>query len=65
MKEIRVILDKDGADLRREKAKSRLYLLCDGTADDEEINQAIEDSGKGNMWVISAEHYERIFGGKR
>ena len=63
MDEIRVISgNKDGVDRRREKAKSRRYLVCDGTADNDEINEALASGashflGLGDVW-------ERIFGGK-
>ena len=63
MDEVRVISsDKDGADLRREKRKSRYHVQCDGTADDCEINEAIQSLGGQSMFT-SAEDYERIFGG--
>ena len=62
MEEVRVISsDKDGADLRREKRKSRYHVRCDGTADDCEINDAIQSLGGQSMFT-SAEDYERIFG---
>ncbi|KKL18450.1 hypothetical protein LCGC14_2475420 [marine sediment metagenome] len=65
MDEVRVISsDKDGADLRREKRKSRYHVRCDGTADDREINDAIASLGSPSMFT-SAEDYERIFGGDR
>ena len=60
---IRVISGgKDGAELRREQRKDRYYSRCDGAADDAEINEAIQNANKGNMWVISAEHWDRVFG---
>lgn len=63
MDEIRVISsDKDGADLRREERKSRYYTRCDGAADDGEINEAIQ-SLRGQSMFVSAEDYDRIFGG--
>ena len=62
--EIRVIsADKDGADLRREKKKASRYVRCDGTADDVEINEAIQ--GLGNKtWKLPPGAWERIFGRK-
>ena len=64
MDDIKVISgDKDGADLRREKARSRHYVRCDGKADDQEINEALASAGKSS-WCIAAEDWERIFGGK-
>ncbi len=66
MEEVRVISsDKDGADLRREKAKSRYHVRCDGKADDREINDAIQGVGGQQFLGLSAEDYERIFGGDR
>lgn len=63
MEEVRVITsDKDGADLRREKRKSRYHVRCDGRADDAEINEAIQGLG-GQSMFISADDWERIFGG--
>ena len=60
---IRVISgDKDGADLRREQRKDRYYSRCDGTADNDEINEAIQSANKGMTWAVPAEDYERIFG---
>lgn len=56
--------DKDGADLRREKAKSRYYRRCDGTADDVEINEAISSLGK-RSYFVPANIWERIFGGSK
>ena len=62
---IRVISgDKDGADLRREQRKERYYSRCDGTADDCEINEALQNANKGMTWAVRAEDYERIFGKK-
>lgn len=63
MEEVRVISsDKDGADLRREKRKSRYHTRCDGAGDDCEINEAAQSLGGQSMFT-SAEDYERIFGG--
>lgn len=62
MSEIKVISgDKDGRELRREK-RGR-YLVCDGTADDAEINEALASTGRKN-WSIPARAWERIFGGR-
>ena len=62
---IRVISgQKDGADLRREQRKGRYYSRSDGTADNDEINEAIQNANKGMMWAVRAEDYERIFGKK-
>ena len=62
---IRVISSqKDGADLRRERARNRYYSRCDGTADNDEINEAIQNANKGMTWAVRAEDYERIFGKK-
>ena len=63
MRTIRVISgQKDGADLRREKRKAKYYSRCDGTADNDEINEALQNANKGMMWAVPAEDYERIFG---
>jgi len=63
LRTIRVISgQKDGADLRRERARNRYYSRCDGTADNNEINEAIRESNKGMMWAVPAEDHERIFG---
>jgi len=60
---IRVISgNKDGADLRREQRKNPMHLRCDGTADNHEINEAIQNANKGMMFAFRAEDYERIFG---
>ena len=65
LRTIRVISgQKDGADLRREQRKERYYSRCDGTADNDEINEAIQNANKGMMWAVPAKDYERIFGGK-
>lgn len=64
MDEVRVISsDLDGGQLRREKVKNRYYMRTDGTADDCEINEAIQ-SLRGQSMFIRAEDYERIFGGQ-
>lgn len=63
--EIRVISgDKDGAELRRETYKNQHYVRCDGTRDNDEINDAIETSSKGQPFLGLGESWERIFGGK-
>jgi len=60
---IRVISgDKCGADLRREQRKERYYSRCDGTADNDEINEAIQGANKGMMWAVPAKRWEEIFG---
>ena len=64
MDEVKVISsDIDGSDLRRKKARARHYVRCDGKADEQEINDALASAGK-TSWNISAEDWERIFGGK-
>jgi len=63
---IRVISgQKDGAAPRREQRKERYYSRCDGTADNDEINEAIQNANKGMAWAVPAEDYERIFGKPR
>ena len=63
LRTIRVISgQKDGADLRREQRKERYYSRCDGTADDANINEAIQSANKGMMWAVPAERWEEIFG---
>ncbi len=63
MDEVSVISsDIDGAALRSAK-RHRRYLRCDGKADDEQINEALQD--KGPSWALPAKAWERIFGGKR
>jgi len=60
---IRVISgQEDGAKLRREQRKERYYLRCDGTADNDEINEALQNANKGMMWAVPAKDHERIFG---
>jgi len=60
---IRVISgNKDGAELRREQRKARYYSRCDGTTDNDEINEAIQNANKGMTFAFRAEDYERIFG---
>lgn len=62
MNEIKVISsDIDGADLRRKK--KGYYVRCDGKADNEEINDALQSLG-GQSYFIAAKDWERIFGGK-
>ena len=64
---IRVISgQKDGADLRREQRKERYYSRCDGTADNDEINEAIQNANKGMMWAVPWRdgQFEQIFGTK-
>jgi len=63
---IRVISgQKDGADLRREQRKARYYSRCDGTADNDEINEAIQNANKGMMWAVPAKRWQEIFGSGR
>ena len=65
MDEVRVISsDKDGADLRREKRKNRYHVQCDGTADDYEINEAIQSVGGKQFRGLGAA-WERIFGRRK
>ena len=62
---IRVISgDMDGADLRRERRKAKYYSRCDGTADNDEINEALQNANKGMMWAVPAKRWEEIFGRK-
>lgn len=64
MEEIRVIANKDGADLRRDMRKHPYHSRCDGTADDVEINEAIESVGKA-IWGLPDGAWERIFRGNK
>lgn len=65
MSEIKVISgDLDGSQLRQEKRRSGRYLLCDGTGDDVQINEAIQAAGK-SIWSLPAGAWERIFGSKK
>ena len=62
---IRVISgQEDGAKLRREQRKERYYSRCDGTADDNEINEAIQNVNKGMRVAMpwGPGQFERIFG---
>ena len=64
---IRVISgQKDGADLRREQRKERYYSRCDGTADNDEINEAIQSANKGMRVTMPWRdgQFEQIFGTK-
>jgi len=64
---IRVISgQKDGADLRREQRKERYYSRCDGTADNDEINEAIQNANKGMRVTMPWRdgQFEQIFGTK-
>jgi hypothetical protein len=54
--------DKDGADLRREESGNKYYSRCDGKADDQQINEAIQSAGKDLSFFIPANDWERIFG---
>ena len=63
MKNIQVISGDgsiDGADLR--KRKKGYYTRCDGSKDDQEINEAVQFAGSGKQFVISGELWEGIFG---
>lgn len=61
---VKVILqDVDGAELRREKVRHKYYARCDGKQDDEQIKDGLARLGK-TVICISAEQYERIFGGQ-
>ncbi len=63
MEEIFLIsADKDGAELARARRKHRYHLRCDGRGDEAAINEAIESVGRGRMWSISPEAWERVFG---
>lgn len=64
---VRVIsADKDGAELRREKTKNRLYTRATGKHDEVAIHEAQSRATKLNagMWTIPEDAYERIFGKK-
>ena len=64
---IRVISGgKDGADLRREQRKARYYSRCDGTADNDEINEALQNANKGMRVTMPWRdgQFEQIFGTK-
>ena len=64
MEEINVISgDLDGAELRREQHKNSCSARCDGKEDNEQIQDAFQMAGKTTI-AISAEEWERIFGGK-
>jgi len=54
--------DLDGAELRREKRKNPYHVRCDGKADDQDINDAIQSVNKSARWTILADVWERIFG---
>ena len=60
--DIKVISSEvDGARLRKEKS-SKYYSICDGSKDEEKINEAL--AHKGGMWGFPRDAWERIFGGK-
>uniref|UniRef100_A0A6M3LFY7 Uncharacterized protein n=1 Tax=viral metagenome TaxID=1070528 RepID=A0A6M3LFY7_9ZZZZ len=66
MKDIRVISgEKDGADLRREKAKQKYCATCTGTADNQQIEDALDFTGKGETWVLPEGAWNRIFANDR
>ncbi len=65
MARIKVISgDKDGAELRREKHSTKQYVQARGKNDQEDINDALRTSVKGQTFVIEGEAWERIFGRK-
>ena len=65
MKKVVVIpSDKDGAELRKTKAESKYYVRCDGKADDQEINEALQHSTGGRHWLGLGRAWDRIFGVK-
>lgn len=65
MDEVRVISSQfDGAALRREKNKNPMHACCNGTHDEDIIQEASERSAKGKLYVLPSGAYERIFGGK-
>ena len=61
--DIKVISSEiDGARLRKEKS-SKYYSVCDGSKDNDNINEAL--SHKGGGWSVPREAWERIFGGEK
>jgi hypothetical protein len=62
--EIRVIsAELDGAELKREKAKTPHYLRCESTSNQKESRRPLNGQA-GVFYQISEEDYRRIFGGK-
>ncbi len=53
--------DLDGADLRREVHFNIRYLRCNGSHDDNQINEALQSIGKSDIFSIPASSWERIF----
>ncbi len=65
MRSINVIsADSDGAELKRAQRKNSYFTRAPGKKDDLVINDAIDNAGKGKLFTIPAEDWERIFGGK-
>ena len=65
MPKVRVIAgEKDGAELGRETRKERLSVRCDGKNDGQEINEALEYSGKPRPYCIDGAAWQRVFGGQ-
>jgi hypothetical protein len=62
MEDIRVIpSDLDGGDLRRQKARSKYFIRCDGSNDADDQNDAIQSAGK-KSWAGLGEGWTRIYG---
>jgi len=57
--------EKDGADLRRAMHKNPCHIRCDGKADNEEIQEAIDNSTRGKYFQLPEGAWERIFGGAK
>jgi hypothetical protein len=64
MEKIKVISsDKDGAELRREKKENRYHIRCNGSNDNDHINEAISSVNR-SQWGSLGSAWDRIFGGK-
>jgi len=65
MKKVVVIPEnKDGGELRRIKAENKYTVRCDGRADDQEINEALQHSTSTRKWLGLGRAWDRIFGVK-
>jgi len=56
--------DKDGAELRRIKARNPYHVRATGTRDEGVINDAI-DGSESRVFLGLGEAWERIFGEKK
>ncbi len=66
MNEIKVLSgDLDGRQLRQEQRLNPRHSRCNGTRDDEQINEAIAGVDQPRGYTIPCHLWERIFGRRK